>query len=219
MALGDRLVREFGLEDSTDTAGRWMAHHLAELLDQSRTLKGEKKKQAETAATDLILRLWSSREALPGAAYPLKALGRPLSVLRLLGEESSPFSARHSRTEEALLADAFDGLRKLVAHGVLLFSARLDEHPEDNITTPFLVDEERRSIEALNLWVEHFKQARKPSVSIVDFSIAAPDAKPSPDPDPETLTEEARAKRAFVEEIDRLQTTLSKLKDRLVPGG
>lgn len=217
MALGDRLVHEFGLQDSTDTAGRWMAHHLAELLNQSRTQEGVKQKQAEKAAADLILRLWSRRDALPGAAYPLKALAKPLSVLRLLGDASSPFSARYSRTEEALLAEAFDGLRKLVAHGVLLFSARLDEQPEDSVTTPFLVDEERQALEALNLWVEHFRQARTPRVSIVDFSIAAPDAKPHPEPEP--MTAEARARHAFVEEIDRLQTTLSALKDRLASGG
>jgi DNA-directed RNA polymerase specialized sigma24 family protein len=216
LALGDRLVREFGLEDSTDTAGRWMAHHLAELLDQSRTLKGVRQKQAEKAATDLILRLWSSREALPGAAYPLKALGKPLSVLRLLGEESSPFSAWRSRTEEALLTDAFDGLRKLVAHGVLLLSGRLDEQPEDDVTTPFLLDEERRAVEAVNRWLAHFKKARRPDVSITDFSSVALSAQP--DAEPEVLTEEARAKHAFIEEIEKLQTTLSKLKDKLESG-
>lgn len=206
-------MHELGLADSTDTAGRWMAHYLAGLLDQSRTLKGAKQKQAEKAAADLILRLWSSREALPGAAYPLKALGKPLSVLQLLGEQSSPFSSRYLQTEEALLADAFDGLRKLVAHGVLLFSARLDETPEDSATSPFLLIEELQTLQALNLWVAHFRQAQRPQVSIVDFSSAAPGA--APDAEPEVLTEEARAKRAFAEEIDKLQATLSKLKARL----
>jgi len=191
-----------------------MAHHLAELLDRSRTLKGAKQKQAEKATTDLILRLWSRREILPGGAYPLKALGKPLSVLGLLNEESSPFiSSMHLRSEEALLADAFDGLRKLVAHGVLLFSARLDELPEDGVVTPFLMEEELRAILALNLWAKHFEQARRPHISIVDFSIASANA------EPEQLTEEDRAKRTFAEEIDKLQTTLSKLKDWLGCGG
>ncbi|WP_407471187.1 hypothetical protein [Xanthomonas campestris] len=202
-----------GLEDSTDTAGRWMAHHLAELLDRSRTLKGAKQKQAEKATTDLILRLWSRREILPGGAYPLKALGKPLSVLGLLSEESSPFSSMNPRSEEALLADAFDGLRKLVAHGVLLLSARLDELPEDGGVTPFLMEEELRAFLALNLWAKHFEQARRPRISIVDFSIASANA------EPEQLTEEDRAKRTFTEEIDKLQTTLSKLKDWLGCGG
>ncbi|MDN8646963.1 hypothetical protein Q0S62_00805 [Stenotrophomonas indicatrix] len=190
-----------------------MAHHLAELLEQSRTLKGTKHKEAEKAATDLILRLWSRREVLPGGAYPLKALSKPLSILGLLDEASSPFSSMHSRSEEALLADAFDGLRKLVAHGVLLLSQRLDEHPDDNVTAPFLLDEELRSIEGLNLWVRHFKLARRPRISIVDFSIASADS------EPESLTEEEKAKRAFVAEIDKLQATLSKLKDEIKPGG
>ncbi|MBX3711864.1 MAG: hypothetical protein KF800_07885 [Lysobacter sp.] len=213
MALGDRLVHELGLDDSTDTAGRWMAHHLAELLEQSRNLKGVKQKQAEKAATDLILRLWSRREVLPGGAYPLKDLGKPLSVLGLLSEESWPFHSMHSRSEEALLADAFDGLRKLVAHGVLLFSARLDEHPNDDVTAPFLHEEELRAILALNLWAQHFKQARRPHISIVDFSTAPADA------EPENLSEQERAKRAFSNEIDKLQTTLSELKDRLGSDG
>lgn len=213
MALGDRLVHELGLADSTDTTGRWMAHHLAELLDQSRTLKGVKQKQAEKAAADLILRLWSQRESLPGAAYPLKALEKPLSILQLLDRRSSPFGSMHSQTEEALLADAFDGLRKLVAHGVLLLSARLDEQPEDKVKTHFLSEEEQRTIEALNLWMAHFKQTRRPHISIVDFPSTASAAKP--DAEPEVVTEEARAKRAFVEEIDKLQSTLTKLRGRL----
>ena len=37
--LGQHLVRELGFEDRGETLGRWMAHHLAELLDQAENAK------------------------------------------------------------------------------------------------------------------------------------------------------------------------------------
>jgi hypothetical protein len=33
--LGERIVEEFGLGDSADTLGRWMAHRVAELMDRA----------------------------------------------------------------------------------------------------------------------------------------------------------------------------------------
>ncbi len=190
-----------------------MAHHLAELLHQSRTLEGTKRAKAEKAAADLILRLWSQRETLPGAVYPLKDLEKALSVLRLLDRGASPFSPLRSRTDETLLADAFDGLRQLVVHGILLLSSRLEVPVADSHTAPFLADEERRVLEAMNLWAAHFEQARRSRMPIVEFVSGTTDAKA--DAEPEVLTEEAIAKRVFVAEIDKLQATLAALRGNI----
>ena len=35
--LGKKLVLELGLEDAVDTLGRWMAHHIAELMADAET--------------------------------------------------------------------------------------------------------------------------------------------------------------------------------------
>jgi hypothetical protein len=35
ISLGERIVAEFGLDQSTDTLGRWMAHRVAELMERA----------------------------------------------------------------------------------------------------------------------------------------------------------------------------------------
>src|SRR5690242_9787087 len=72
LELGKHLVRELKLHDGVDTLGRWMAHHVAELItDAKRQRKGPKRTRAEKEATELILKIWEHREALPRHAYPL----------------------------------------------------------------------------------------------------------------------------------------------------
>jgi hypothetical protein len=213
LALGDRMVYELGLEESTNTTARWMAHHLADLIVRARTLKGVKQEQAAAAATDLVLKLWSKREVVPGNVYPLKDLGNALSVLRLLESEASPFSRVSKRETDVLLANTFDGLRKLVAHGIFLTFSKLDERLEDDAKIPFLIDEEKRVIDAANLWLEHFQKARKTSTPRVVIARDLSEAANSTEP--EALTEEEIVKRTFISEIDELQVTLSKLKKQI----
>jgi hypothetical protein len=72
LGLGRHLVRELGLEDGVDTLGRWMAHHLAELIDKTENAATAKDRQkASKAATETILKIWERRALLPETAYPL----------------------------------------------------------------------------------------------------------------------------------------------------
>lgn len=217
LALGDRMVHELGLEESTNTTARWMAHHLADLMVRARTLKGVKQQQATAAATDLVLKLWSKREVAPGNVYPLKDLGNALSILRLLESEASPFSRVSKRETDVLLAKTFDGLRKLVAHGIFLTYSKLDECLEDDAKIPFLIDEEKRVIDAANLWLKHFQKVREASTPKVVIAREFSEATNSTEP--KALTEEAIVKRALVSEIDELLVTLSKLKEQIEING
>jgi hypothetical protein len=56
--LGDEIVRRLGLESSTDTLGRWMAHRVAELVEE-----GTSDESAREDAADLILRCWDRRRS------------------------------------------------------------------------------------------------------------------------------------------------------------
>jgi hypothetical protein len=67
--LGERIVAELGLEESTDTLSRWMAHHIAEAI--TRAEKGRRKDK--DAAADLILRLWEHRTSWPNGWPPEQA--------------------------------------------------------------------------------------------------------------------------------------------------
>lgn len=194
-----------------------MAHHLADLIIQARTLKGVKQQRATAAAADLVLKLWSKREVAPGNIYPLKNLGKALGVLRLLEFEASPFNRASRRDADVLLVETFDGLRKVVAHGIVFALSESDDSSGNDAKTPFLIDEEKRVIDAINMWIEHFQQARKarPAVIIVanEPSVGTNEAELAPQ------TEEAAAKHAFVSEIDELLATLSKLRKQIEASG
>src|ERR1700687_4477359 len=83
LELGAHLVRELGLRDSTDTMGRWLAHHLAELMKETKKKKksATQRAKAREQAAKLILKIWDRRTSLPGNAYPL---ARYKDILRVL---------------------------------------------------------------------------------------------------------------------------------------
>ena len=90
LALGTHLVNELGLSDSTDTLGRWLAHHLAELISEADSASGPKsRREASRRATDTILKLWAHRRDLPGAATPLAPFREILEFASGLLERSS----------------------------------------------------------------------------------------------------------------------------------
>ncbi|MCL1474887.1 hypothetical protein [Argonema antarcticum] len=52
-------MKELDLEDSVDTLGRWMAHRIAELMEQAEQAPTEAEREAaKRECTDIIIRLW-----------------------------------------------------------------------------------------------------------------------------------------------------------------
>ena len=41
LVLGKKIVDELGLDQSADTLGRWMAHYLAEKIEDAKAATGE----------------------------------------------------------------------------------------------------------------------------------------------------------------------------------
>lgn len=119
LALGDHLVHELELADTSLTASRWMAHHLAALIVESRDRAADDRVNKQSAAADLILRLWAQRHSLPGSASPLQKIEAPLALLRLLHAEASPFHRYEHQSLNALLAKTFDAMRRVVGCGIV----------------------------------------------------------------------------------------------------
>ena len=127
LELGEHLVRELGLEDSTDTLGRWLAHHLAELMTSVKETAGTSAHhEALKRATEIILRIWDRRTALPGDAYPLAQYKEVLNVLKAdlsgrqnlytvgFGHRARPTSTKEIASDLRRLArglEMVDGLR------------------------------------------------------------------------------------------------------------
>lgn len=215
MALGDRLVRELGLGSGVDTLGRWMAHHLAELIEQARTSDGPEREAAQERAIELILKLWSRRADLPGDAYPLKKLSGVLSVLERLRPEAALFNQSGSRDTHRLLKEAFNGLRVIVARGVILTLPERLAHVELDEAAEFLNEEELQILEALNGWIEFLKpDLHDDSVATIttDEEESALEVELAEQSELTELSDESRMRHVFVQEIDQLINTLGSLK-------
>lgn len=118
LGLGRHLVRELGFEDGADTLGRWMAHHLAELINEAENgVTAAERLRACKSAREAILKIWEHRTSRPGKAYPLAPYKEVLKVLDLLRPDDNPFRYFGPPAEtrrEQLAAELFDGLSRLI---------------------------------------------------------------------------------------------------------
>jgi hypothetical protein len=93
----------------------------------------------------------------------MKTLERAMGVLDRIGPNSSPFY-RHSEIEhERELANLFEGLRQLVAHGLLLIADQKEIPEYTTETFEHLSEEEQQFIIGMSGWM-HFLEQRKPTV-------------------------------------------------------
>ncbi len=93
--MGDALVAQLGLDQSNDILGRWMAHHLARLIDEAKTAKGEEKAALEQKCFDAVLALWKHRNCLPHGYRPFEPAEGLLGTLEALDPDApAPFYGR-----------------------------------------------------------------------------------------------------------------------------
>jgi hypothetical protein len=152
-------VRELGFDDEFDTLGRWMAHHLAELIDQSENgATAAERTKARKSATETILKIWEHRTSLPGKAYPLAPYKDILMVLDRLRPNDNPFwhFRHHVETKrEQLAAGLFDSLTRLIIALLLMKIQFVEESAKvDTAAIEALSDEEQHIFRALQQWIE-----------------------------------------------------------------
>lgn len=84
LELGKELVKELGIDKSVDTLGRWMTHHIAELIQDAEKASSEEKPAKMQACCDEILNLWKHRHMLPDGSRPFEELEPILRTLASL---------------------------------------------------------------------------------------------------------------------------------------
>lgn len=72
------------VDGSADTLGRWMAHYVAELIDETERAAGPEKASAQHRCFTAILELWSHRAAFPRGMRPHQELEPILRVVQSL---------------------------------------------------------------------------------------------------------------------------------------
>ncbi len=109
MTLGRKLVDELGLEPSVDTLGRWMSHHVAELITKCETEDGEAKESAKKECFNAILTLWRHRSELPNGNRPFEDM-EPIvrAVASLDPEDETPRYFREMRPRKESNAEESD---------------------------------------------------------------------------------------------------------------
>jgi hypothetical protein len=108
-------VNELGLEDSTDTLGRWMAHHVAELMVKAAEESDpDLRQKAEDRAVETILKIWEKRKTLPRDVDPLMRYERVVDLFVQLEEPPKPWGDRKRTSAQTASLELFLDLRRLV---------------------------------------------------------------------------------------------------------
>lgn len=87
--LGRKLIQELGLDQDVDTLGRWMAHYIAELIQDVKDANQEERSGKMQACSEAILSLWKHRHELPNGKRPFEEIEPILRSLESLDPEDS----------------------------------------------------------------------------------------------------------------------------------
>ena len=98
--LGRALVQELGLDPGVDTLSRWMAHHVAEMIEDAETAKVDDRPAKLAKCTKTIIDLWERRYQLPNGRRPFEDLEPILRALESLDPtDDTPRYFRSQRME------------------------------------------------------------------------------------------------------------------------
>lgn len=110
--VGDELVKQLGEAAEHNLLVRWMAEHLADLLQQYENASGEAKQKLAAQCSDIILKIWSHRHHLPSGARPLESFEALFQTLQQLSQDTSRypmvkfFDKPETREDEGVLGAA-----------------------------------------------------------------------------------------------------------------
>jgi hypothetical protein len=168
LALGRQIVNELQLDTRGSVAARWLAHHVAELIQLADSSEGPAQLAAQERAVTAILRLWAQRRDVPADIDPLNGYRRAIEVLGSFASDSNPWSRYHGRDPyEDLLSQIFDALQTTVVAGVLLTRVN-HPRPIRSEEVPFVEPEEAALHAALTGWISVLRTRRRsPKINII----------------------------------------------------
>ncbi|MBO9410756.1 MULTISPECIES: hypothetical protein [unclassified Ruegeria] len=103
--LGKRIVQELDLDQSCDTLGRWMAHHLAQLITKAEQGPEDGTSAAQQECRAAIFELWEHILSVPTATRPFRDLEPVVETIRALDPDERTYFYQ-TRAQE--IADSSD---------------------------------------------------------------------------------------------------------------
>jgi hypothetical protein len=89
--LGKKIADELGLEQSCDTLGRWMSHHIAELIDLAERGPASERAQRQEQCRAAILEVWEHINSIPPVSRPFGDLEPIVATIRALDPNESAY--------------------------------------------------------------------------------------------------------------------------------
>lgn len=170
--LGKLFARE--LEDH-DALGRWMAHHIAELIQRAESSSEATRLSAEGDAREAILQLWRHRASLPGRGRPFSSFEPVFAGLERLGEDkpwrfSRIFDAGHEPGQEAVEVNMFlkaalaleTDVREIVVAAIAM-AADAAEEADDGWLTAARAISETEEVSAVRQLAQLKRRLRPPN--------------------------------------------------------
>jgi hypothetical protein len=155
LVLGHHLATELGFSESCDTLGKWMSHHLAEMMDRvEREENPEKKEKYQQQTVELILKIWDHRSSLNETAYPLTRFKSIIDSLSILSPEANVWDRQRLGRYESLAADSFSMVGDLyrMLHFIEFVSLKLVRGKQ--VPPSVFSDEEQKLYDFLTTWAE-----------------------------------------------------------------
>jgi hypothetical protein len=185
--LGERIVRELGLEDEVDTLSRWMAHRIAELLTDAKQARRKTDREAsERRAEELVLAVWERRSSWPRGWPPPNAAGalEALSVAEYPLQEQKPTGSRWWDRVRALRRIHAEEVEAWIDAGMLERGADEERAVVDEPVG--MTDDELK-------WIQHYVSRHERAVTAFERSQQG-EGRAEPDRQGETPSEYAVAR-------------------------
>ena len=155
MVLGHHLATELGFSESCDTLGKWMSHHLAEMIDRvEREENPEKKEKYQQQTVELILKIWDHRSSLNETAYPLTRFKSIIDSLSILSPEANVWDRQRLGRYESLAADSFSMVGDLYRMLHFIEFVSLKSVRSKQVPPSVFSDEEQKLYDFLTTWAE-----------------------------------------------------------------
>ena len=154
LALGRLIVDQLNLDPGVDTLGRWMAHHVAELLVAVDVAPNDKlRRERQNDAVQAIIKLWTHRSMYENRVNPLSELKPIIQVIRTLDPGNNPWLIRNDGTRYV-----YDIFRRLIICLLLRHAASISQASQaissSKKTSRFQSGDERELVSAINVWIE-----------------------------------------------------------------
>lgn len=176
LVLGHHLATELGFSDSCDTIGKWMSHHLAEVMGRAeQESNAEKKEEYQQQAVELILKVWKHRTSLNADAYPLARFSGIIDSLSILSPEANVWERNRLGKYESLAADTFSMLVDLYRTLHFIESVSLKSFRNKHVPSTVWSDDEQKIYDFLTSWAEeelNFRSSESSSADKAEFENA-----------------------------------------------